>query len=372
MSAVDPGGPEPHVVPRLRRSIAIGHRAEALRRFGHSAHDAELLTFAALLGGCFERRHCRAGGGRRPGSAEMRMIRRGLENRHLVSFADNRLWHIRGRALHAAVGSDAAAGRLTRARRGVQQRLFMVDHLLATPDGPCWLLTADAKRRHCQSLGVPAACLPAGPRTRRAEAGVGQHQRRSDRTCVQLASLMEPEGLERRHQEWLDADAPAPSPVRTLRLRVAAGKCSSTRTAPRPTGRPASRAAIPKRARREPAPVAKGQGNGFARTTAVGLRLRRDARSGPGHLPPSASPAWGSPLGSRTGRSSPGRQGPGGSRNAGRRRGAARIAGRCTLHSCPASWRMERPHPSRPSRPCSRATPWGAMLGPLPNQTPPH
>ncbi len=59
MSAVDPGGPEPHVVPRLRRSIPIGHRAEALRRFGHSAHDAEFLTFAALLGGYFERRHCR-------------------------------------------------------------------------------------------------------------------------------------------------------------------------------------------------------------------------------------------------------------------------------------------------------------------------
>ncbi len=311
MSAVDPGGPEPHVVPRLRRSIAIGHRAEALRRFGYSAHDAEFLTFAALLGGYFERRHYRAWGGRRPGSAEMRMIRRGLENRHLVSFADNRLWHIRSRALHAAVGSDAAAGTLTRARRGVKQRLFMVDHLLATPDGPCWLLTADAKRRHCQSLGVPAACLPAGPRTRRGVSPLfpdrfpirmacadppvvellyahtgstplgarrfldrhaalaaslwargiacewtvladgsmqfprlrqawrrwrGEHERTfQERECfglrrtmqkrawdsisagqveryVQLASLVESEGLERRYQEWLDADAPAPQP----------------------------------------------------------------------------------------------------------------------------------------------------------------
>ncbi len=59
MSAVDRGRPESHVVPRLRRSIPIGHRAEALRRFGHSAHDAEFLTFAALLGGYFERRHYR-------------------------------------------------------------------------------------------------------------------------------------------------------------------------------------------------------------------------------------------------------------------------------------------------------------------------
>ncbi len=328
MSAVDPGGPEPHVVPRLRRSIAIGHRAEALRQFGYSAHDAEFLTFAALLGGYFERRHYRAWGGRRPGSAEMRMIRRGLENRHLVSFADNRLWHIRSRALHAAVGSDAAAGRLTRARRGVQQRLFMLDHLLATPDGPCWLLTADAKRRHCQSLGVPAACLPAGPRTRRAEAGVGQHQRRSDRT---LRAAGVPDGAR-------GARAAAPG--------VAGRGC--TRTEPGADFASASRcrevlldqdystadwaSCIPRRHPEACPPRARsrgeGQGNGFARTTAVGLRLRRDARSGPGHLPPSASPAWGSPLGSRTGRCSHGRQGPGGNRNAGRRRGAARIAGR--------------------------------------------
>ena len=166
IAGIPPGRRTEKSLPRTGRET-LRAQAAGLKRFGYRPVNAEFLASAALLGGYFLRRQYRSFAGCRKGGAEVSLLRRAVQHGHATPVVGKTLYRLGGASLYRALGPGAAgASARSRARRGVKQRLLMLDYFVELGGEGRWLLTETDKVDHFSSLGIPADRFPIAARKR--------------------------------------------------------------------------------------------------------------------------------------------------------------------------------------------------------------